>query len=294
LNSFSISELQQFSGIKAHTIRIWEQRYDALKPNRSEGNTRYYDGQQLRRLLNIVSLMHSDHKVSELCKMPDEKIYALLDKQLTQTKISDQTEDYFVSQIIAAALEYNEALFDKIFSHAILRFSVRGSYTKILYQALVRLGLMWSNDSLRPAHEHFITALFRQKLLTAIDALPLAASAKEVWMLFLPGNEFHETGLLFANFLIRKAGRKVIYLGADVPPESLEAAVSVVKPACLLTFLIRRNDIKNDEQLISYLASHFKHQKIYIACEPSRLGEIKSKRKVVALHTVADLEKVLE
>src|SRR3954464_16071703 len=106
MDSFSISELQQFSGIKAHTIRMWEQRYHALKPNRSEGNTRYYDGQQLRRLLNIVSLMDGDYKISALCTMPDQELFELLKKQITQPV---QPYGYFINLIIASALAYDEA-----------------------------------------------------------------------------------------------------------------------------------------------------------------------------------------
>jgi DNA-binding transcriptional MerR regulator len=180
LDDFSISELQQFSGIKAHTIRMWEQRYDALKPHRSEGNTRYYDGQQLRRLLNIVSLRNGDYKISELCTMADKELFDLLEGQIANAR---QPYEYFITLIVASALEYDEVTFDKIFSSALLRYGLRETYVSILYPVLVRLGLMWSANTLRPAHEHFITALFRQKLSTAIDSIPVAAS-KEVWMLF--------------------------------------------------------------------------------------------------------------
>jgi hypothetical protein len=290
MDNFSISELQQFSGIKAHTIRMWEQRYNALTPNRSEGNTRYYDGQQLRRLLNIVSLMDGDYKISELCTLPDKKLFDLIEKQIVQAR---QPYWYFINLVIASALEYDEVNFEKIFSAALLRYGLKETYVSILYPVLVRLGLMWSADILRPAHEHFITALFRQKLLAAIDSLPLSAS-KEAWMLFLPANEFHETGLLFANFLIRQSGQKVIYLGSDVPFESLKAAVQEVRPTSLLFFLTRRNNAEEDEQLISRLSTQFKDKKIFVACEQSRLHAIKKTKTVVALHKVEDLAAVLK
>ena len=290
LDNFSISELQQYSGIKAHTIRMWEQRYKALTPNRSEGNTRYYDGHQLRRLLNIVSLMDGDYKISELCTMPDKELFELLGKQVAQAR---QPYWYFINLMIAYALEYDEVNFDKIFSAAVLRYGLKEMYVSILYPVLVRLGLMWSTDILRPAHEHFITALFRQKLLTAVDSLPLPAS-KEAWMLFLPANEFHETGLLFANFLIRQSGHRVIYLGADLPIESLKAAVKDVKPTSLLLFLVRKNNTEDDDELISNLSRQFSDQKIFVACEPSRLHATKKIKRVTVLHKVDDLEAVLK
>ncbi len=293
MDHFSISDLQQFSGIKAHTIRMWEQRYDALKPERSEGNTRYYNGQQLRRLLNIVSLINTDHKVSELCAMPDEKLYDLLTAHLPATEQADHKYEYFISQIIAAAMEYNESLFDKVVSSAILRFGLRDTYVKILYPVLSRLGIMWSANSLRPAQEHFITCLFRQKLLTAVDALP-SSTSKETWLLFLPPGEFHETGLLFANFLLRQSGHRVIYLGSDVPTESLKAVAKELHPTCLLFFLVRKNDQEEDEELILHLSRQFKDQKIYVACESSRLQQIRKGSRVIALHSVEHLEAAIK
>src|SRR5437868_2924981 len=114
MDLFTISQLQQFSGIKAHTIRVWEQRYDALNPTRSEGNTRYYDNLQLRRLLNIVSLMEYDYKVSELCSMTDQMLFKLLENKLNDPLIKEGSNEYFVSQLIAAATSFDEVHFEKI------------------------------------------------------------------------------------------------------------------------------------------------------------------------------------
>ena len=115
MNQFTISQLQQLSGIKAHTIRVWEQRYNALNPNRSDGNTRYYDSQQLRRLLNIVSLLGQDYKVSQLCAMSDEELYVILRGQLAASLVEESGE-YFVSQLIGASVLFDETCFDNIFS----------------------------------------------------------------------------------------------------------------------------------------------------------------------------------
>ena len=117
---FTISQLQQFSGIKAHTIRIWEQRYNALTPNRSDGNTRYYDNIQLRRLLNIVSLME-DYKVSQLCLMDDNELFKKLEQHLEQNISSEDGNEYSISQLIVSALSFDELHFDKIFSNCLLQ-----------------------------------------------------------------------------------------------------------------------------------------------------------------------------
>lgn len=184
MNSFSISELSRYSGVKPHTIRIWEQRYNALTPNRTEGNTRFYDSSQLRRLLNIVSLMESDFKVSELCTMPDKKLFKLLAEFQNNIK-SSESNDYFVSQLIAAGMSYDEPNFEKIFSHCLVRLGIKSTYIKVIYPMLSRIGIMWASDSIAPANEHFITNIVRQKLFTAIDSLPSSKSLSDTWLLFL-------------------------------------------------------------------------------------------------------------
>lgn len=290
MNSFSISQLQDYSGIKAHTIRIWEKRYNALKPIRSEGNTRYYDSVQLRRLLNIASLMKMDYKVSELCTMSDEYLNNILDFQFSKTASGKPDSEYYISQIISSAISYDELRFEKFFSNCILRFGLKATYVQIIYPVLVRLGLMWSKDSLPPGQEHFITNLIRQKFLTAVDSLPTAADTNNSWLLFLAEDEFHETGLLLAYYLIRQSGNKVIYLGANIPAESLSAAVKDITPAKLLTFLVSKKDKEKDIELIRYINKQFPEQKLYLACDPDRLPELKRSQHFIPLHSVADLE----
>lgn len=297
MDSFSISQLQQFSGIKAHTIRIWEQRYNALNPGRSEGNTRYYNGEQLRRLLNIVSLMNTENKVSELCTMSDEKLHRLIEKQAIPLQSAVPEYDFYVSQIVAAALEYNEVRFDKVFSNALMRYGMKDVYVHIVYPSLGRLSLLWSTSVLAPAQEHFITNLFRQKFLAATDALPIATSAaagKDAWLLFLAEDEFHELGLLLAGYLLRQAGKKVFYLGANVPFDSLIAAVKSIKPANLLYFLVHNNDTESDQELLTRMGQQFGNLHLYLACDVARSTSFKKPKNCTLLHAVDDLMAVLE
>ncbi|MBX9853356.1 MAG: MerR family transcriptional regulator [Cytophagaceae bacterium] len=277
MNLFSISQLSRFSGIKPHTIRIWEQRYNALKPSRSEGNTRYYDDTQLRRLLNIVSLMESDYKVSELCAMPDEKLFRLL-KNL-QTNVNNGPCEYFISQLIAAGMAYDEPHFEKIFSHCLLRLGMKDAYIKVLYPMLERVGLMWASDSIPPAQEHFISNIIRQKLFTAIDSLAAAKPAADSWMLFLPENEFHEIGLLLAHYLIRLSGRKVIYLGGNVPLLSLTAAIKQTGCANLLFFLVHYDSPDAPQEYLKRLSATFPGKNIYISGNHKLISQLKRGKK---------------
>ena len=291
MNQFSISQLAQFSGIKAHTIRVWEQRYNALKPNRSEGNTRYYDNSQLRRLLNIVSLADHDYKVSELSAMTDNELFKLIRETTNQTE--NESSNYFIFQIIAAGMSYDEVYFDKIFSHCLIRFGLKDTYLKVIYPTLARMGLMWTSDTLPPAQEHFLSNLFRQKLFTAIDSLPPAKNDADSWLLFLPENEFHEIGLLFAHYLVSLAGHKVIYLGSNVPFESFGDLSKEVPIKNILLFLVHHYSDEEAKQYLNDLATQFSRKKIFVACQQQISNNIQLKKEINWLSSVMDLEQIL-
>jgi MerR family transcriptional regulator, light-induced transcriptional regulator len=292
MNLFSISQLSQFSGVQAHTIRIWEQRYNALKPGRSEGNTRYYDNEQLRRLLNIVSLKDTDHKVSELCGMSDKKLSQLVSKELEQKAVKNDKDEYFISQLISAGMAYDEAWFDKIFSHALLSYGMRDSYTRVLYPMLVRIGLMWASDTIMPAYEHFISNMIRKKLLIAIDALPPSRPHSESWLLFLPEDEYHEIGLLFAQYLIQLSGNKVYYMGASVPLASVSEVAKATRVSRLLTFLVVRNSADNIKSYLSGFSKAFPSKKLYISAKKEFTIPARIPPNVEFLFSVEDLEKI--
>ncbi|GAB2773322.1 MerR family transcriptional regulator [Salinimicrobium soli] len=292
MNSFSISQLAQFSGIKAHTIRIWEQRYNALEPHRSEGNTRYYDSLQLRRLLNIVSLMKTDHKISRLCKMSDQELFDL-QKEYYDSAVEDNDYEYFISQLISAGMNYDELNFDKIFSHCHLRFGLKKTYEEILYPMVNRVGLLWTSNTIPPSQEHYITNLLRQKLFTAIDSLPLGTEEADTWILFLPEEEFHEIGLLFANYMIRAGGKKVIYLGPNVPLSSVENTISDYPVRNLLLFLVHRDLPENVDKYLLSLKEISKDRNLFIAGNMESAEALTEKEGVKWLFSVKDLEKEL-
>ena len=292
MDKFSISQLQQFSGIKAHTIRIWEQRYNALTPARSEGNTRYYDNSQFRRLLNIVSLMNTKYRLSELCAMPDEKLFMLLQERLKDFSNSDNQNEYFVSQLVTAGLTYDEIYFDKIFSNVLLRMGMKNTYTNVIYPLLNRLGLMWTSDLLPPTHEHFLSNLIRQKLSSAIDSLPPPIK-EEKWLLFLPGGELHEIGLLFGNYLLKQTGRKTIYLGADVPFETLTKAVEDTRPHNLLFFLVHHDDYSNVQLYLDDLNKIFKNRKFFMSGNEKLIEKLKLNNKTTWLKSVEQFIELL-
>ena len=290
MNNFSISQLAQFTGVKAHTIRIWEQRYNVIKPHRSPGNTRYYDDLQLRRLLNIVTLSAIGYKVADLAAMKDAQLFSLLEQR--QAGELPASEEYFITSMVNAGLQFDEPLFEKILSHCVLKFSVRDTYVKIIYPLLQRLGLLWSANQLPPATEHFVTNLLRQKLYTAIDGLPSANNGGATWLCFLPEDEFHEIGLLFANWLIRSAGHKVIYLGSNVPLASVSEAAKTTSATHMITFFVRNSSVENQQAFLQAISEKHPQVKILVAAQPG-LAKIKTRGQLCFLRTVEDLEQEL-
>ena len=291
MDKFSISQLALFSGIKPHTIRIWEQRYNALRPERSEGNTRYYNNSQLRRLLNIVSLMESGPKVSELCTMSDQELFGRIEQLYKEGP--QENSAYYITQLIEAATRYDETHFVYIFSHCLLKYGVRDTYTRVIYPLLLRIGIMWASDTLPTGYEHFITNLIRQRLFTAIDALPPPRMGSDSWILFLRENEFHEIGLLFAHYLIRHSGRRSIYLGANVPLHSITAAFKHTRSDNALLFFVHRVMPEDAQDYIKELVKQLPERKIYVAGNPELVEVLKNNRKINVLSSVEKLEELI-
>jgi DNA-binding transcriptional MerR regulator len=290
---FSISQLEQFSGIKAHTIRIWEQRYNALTPSRSEGNTRYYDSEQLRRLLNIVSLSNVGYKISKLCRMRDSELFKLLEDKLDLNITEEDRNNYFISQLVSATTDFAEERFDDIYSDCVAQLGIRDTYVKVLYPLLNRVGLMWITDNISTAHEHFCSNLIKQKMYAAIDALPEANHEESVWILFLPEYEFHEIGLLFSNLLLRQAGKKVIYLGTNLPTETLQSAVEQSDAENILFFLVRNKTIKLTSDYLSDIKSKFAKQNIFVSGGAALKSDLSNIEGVNWLYSVEDFENIL-
>ncbi|MCZ4223062.1 MerR family transcriptional regulator [Pedobacter rhodius] len=249
---YSISDLEQLSGVQSHTIRVWEQRYNALKPMRTEGNTRLYDDAELKKLLNIVSLNQSGLKISKICSLSDHDLESLLDKQVNFNQGCSKF-DYYITQLVKSGLAYNEYYFDKLLTSCINKFGISDAYRNIIYPLLVRLGLMWRKDDICPAQEHFLTNILRRKIFSAIDKLSLKDVGQETWLLFLPEDEDHDIGLLFANYLLKANHKKVIFLGTKVPLKSIKKVLQENNVDNILFFLIKLRPKKAAQKYVDDL-----------------------------------------
>ncbi|GAB3564605.1 MerR family transcriptional regulator [Spirosoma luteolum] len=227
MSNYSIKDLEQLSGIKAHTLRIWEQRYNIIAPKRTDTNIRTYDDRDLKLVLNIALLKDHGYKISEISKMS-------LDSMNSEViKISDRQLNYpdQIHALTIAMIDLDEDRFDKIVSTNILQFGFENTIIRIVYPFLSRLGTLWLTGSVGPAQEHFISNLIRQKIIVAIDGqMNQQGSNGKKYMLFLPEGEQHEISLLFANYVIQARQNKVIYLGQNLPFEELVFAYKVHQP----------------------------------------------------------------
>jgi len=218
---FSIRDLENLSGIKAHTIRIWEKRYNLFQPNRTDTNIRYYSLESLQKLLNISYLNRNGYKVSKIAKLKTEEIPALV-KKIAQ---ENDPNNHSVNLFKMSMLNFDQTLFYNTFND----LEKENSFHDIFYNAFVPLldeiGLLWQTDTITPAHEHFIVELIKQKILIYTDRAINSVKQKRdgiTYVLFLPDNEIHELGLLFTNYEIISKGSHSIYLGQSVPLDSLE------------------------------------------------------------------------
>lgn len=271
--NYSIAELEKYTGIKAHTIRIWEQRYDVLTPHRTETNIRYYDDDQLRRLLNVASLVRSGLRISKISRMSEGEVCEAIDK-LAASGDSELMYLKDIGNLLTAALTFDEKLFQETFANCLIKYGLEDTYVHILNPLLTRTGLMWSTGEMNVCQEHFISNLVRQKLFTAADKLSNADRDAETWVLFLPDAEEHEIGLLYANFLIRQSGRKVIYLGQRVPFDEITGNVDRLRPDYMLTFIKHTKQVELAQEYIDRLGDVLGAYHPIVAGNPEFLGRL--------------------
>jgi MerR family transcriptional regulator, light-induced transcriptional regulator len=233
MNVFTIKDLENLSGIKAHTIRIWEQRYDFLKPSRTGTNIRYYRNQEVKTVLNISLLTKYGYKISHINKMSEQelknKVISLSDK--------NAQEERLVNQLIACMIDLDIESFEKLLDAVILDKGVDKTITRIVFPFMHRIGLLWAIDHINPAQEHLVSNVIRQKLMVGIEATMNHKRAGKTVLLFLPEGERHELGLLYVYYLLKFHGAGAIYLGADISLGDVEFVCRQKHPDFIYTHL---------------------------------------------------------
>jgi DNA-binding transcriptional MerR regulator len=211
---YSIKELEKLSGIKAHTIRIWEKRYSLIDPHRTNTNIRYYTDDNLKKILNVAVLNRHGIKISNIAKLNDLE----LKEEIIRVSGSSQASSTIVDSMVMSMIDLDEYKMEALIAKSINKNGFTSTVTEVLYPFLEKVGIFWQSGDVYPAQEHFVSYLIRQKIIAAIDGLSNTFNPQsKKFLLLLPEGEWHEIALLIANYLIKEANHEVIYLGQSVP-----------------------------------------------------------------------------
>lgn len=296
MGSYSIKDLERLSGVKAHTIRIWEQRYGVLNPTRTDTNIRRYDDAELKLLLNISQLLRHGGKISKLSRLTDDEMCRKLES-IAQTVQSP--EDFYsihIDKLIFAMIELSESKFEKVISVTSIKYGFEATMLNVIIPFLTKVGLMWLTGEINVAQEHFISNLIRRKIIVAIDGLMIPEGPHR-YILYLPEGEMHEMGLLFAKYILKSRGIQTLYLGQSVPLHDLIEAARLYKPDGLLAFITTPNSSKSIKQYVEALHTEFPKQDILIAGSQVNIHGLFSengKNNVTYLTEVSGLTRFIE
>lgn len=254
MSTYSIKDLEQLSGIKAHTLRIWEQRYHFIIPKRTETNIRYYDSEDLKLVLNIALLKDNGYKISKIATLDQEQMHREV-LRLTEKNLRYPDQ---INALLLSMIDLDEQRFEKIIEANALKLGFENTVLNIIYPFLSKTGVLWQTGSVNPAQEHFVSNLIRQKLVVAIDGLPWPDDDyANKYLLYLPEGELHELTLLFAHYIAKVRRNKVMYFGQNLPFDDLSTIYTIHQPEFIVTVLTTSPSGNQVQEYVNRLASLF-------------------------------------
>src|SRR5829696_1967689 len=220
MQNFSIRNIELLTGIKAHTLRIWEQRYDFFKAPRKKSQQRFYSNEDLQKLLCISFLYHNEWKISRIAALSDDEIQA----EVTKIGMNESNFQTYLQKLLQAAIDFNEAAFLDVLNSLIKTIGFEKTILEVCYPYLQRVGLLWNTNKVIPAQEHFSSYIIQNRLISETEKFSSFQNEPPEIILFCPENEYHELPLLYLNYLFRKYGWKVLYLGKNIKLDDLKEA----------------------------------------------------------------------
>lgn len=290
VSTYSIKDLENLTGIKAHTIRMWEQRYGILKPERTDTNIRLYGTSDLKMMLNIALLNNHGIKISKIAQMSHDEIRA----KVMETINKAGNYDNQINALTLAMIDLDEAQFEKIMATNILQYGFEKTMINIIYPFLIKIGTLWTTDTINPAQEHFITNLIRQKIIVAIDGQFEPRPNPKKFMLFLPEGELHEISLLFSYYIIKSRGHKVIYLGQSTPLSDLAQVYDIHKPDYLLTVITSVPPEDTVQSYVDALCNRFPDTHLLLSGYQIIGQDIRVSENTTIINQVKDLIELVE
>jgi DNA-binding transcriptional MerR regulator/DNA-directed RNA polymerase subunit L len=262
MNHFTIKDIENLSGIKAHTLRIWEQRYQLFVPKRKESKHRYYDNEDLKHILRISQLYHNGIKISKIAQLPASSIRSMAMEQY----LGKQNADAYIHRLIEASIDFDEERFEELYEQALKQFGLEVTITDVMYAFLERIGLLWLTDHVIPAQEHFASNIIKRKIISALDALKTKPSPNSgTYVLFTPEGEQHEIPLLLNHYLMKASGKKCVYMGVDVPFDDIDIYVKLKNPKYLYFHAITHLYEQPMDDLLKQLKQKFSQQEIIMS-----------------------------
>jgi DNA-binding transcriptional MerR regulator len=285
MNAFTIKDLENLTGIKAHTIRIWEQRYTFLKPQRTDTNIRYYSNNELKKILNIALLNRYGFKISHIGKMSDDDIHV----KILGINNSEAQQERIINELIQKMIDLELVSFELIIDEHIRVKGIEKTIHKIIFPFMERIGVLWVTGHVNPAQEHLVSNIIRQKLIVGTQAISNLIPTKKTALLFLPEGEFHELGLLFIQFLLKNQGIGVLYLGTNIPLEDVDYVVENKAPDFIYTHLTSVSNLFNFDRFIQQSQKRFRSIPLIIS---GRLASIYDKPIPPNVHFKKSLQEV--
>jgi DNA-binding transcriptional MerR regulator len=262
MNHFTIKDIENLSGIKAHTLRIWEQRYRLFVPKRKESKHRYYDNEDLKHILRISQLYHNGVKISKIARLSDDSIRSMAMGNMEE----QQAVGTYVHKLIEAAIDFNEDAFEMLLDKAFRQFGFESTILDIVYVFLERVGLLWLTDHMIPAQEHFACNIVRRKIIAHIELLKVSpAPSSHTYVLFTLEGEYHEIPLLLTYYLMKASGKRCIYMGVDLPFADLKAYVLHKKPSHLYFHAMTNLNETSVDDTVAHISQLFEEQQIVMA-----------------------------
>ncbi|NLF43861.1 MAG: MerR family transcriptional regulator [Bacteroidales bacterium] len=288
---YSIHDIEKITGIKAHTIRIWEKRYGIVFPERTQTNIRYYCDEELKKIMNISTLNNNGYKISQIAIMSAEEI----NEKIIEISASSSDYEIQINNLVVAMLELEEEKFEKTLSTGLIKLGFEKTFTHIIYPFLDKLGILWQIGTINPAQEHFISNLIRQKLILAIDGQNQTTDKNtSSFLLFLPEGELHEIGLLFCSYLLKKSGQRVVYLGQSVPLKDLVEIIKITHIDYLLTFFVKATPLADIKSYIKRLAESIPDKTIYITGQQLKNQNLDLPSNFKQLYDIESLKALLK
>lgn len=290
---FTIKDLENISGVKAHTIRIWEKRYNLLIPKRTDTNIRFYSHENLQKLLNIVLLNKNDHKISKIANMTDEELIL----KARELAFSQAINDEAINSFKLSMFQFDKMLFNNTYNKLLHKKTFREIFKEVFIPFLNHIGLLWQTETLLPAHEHFISNLIAQKIQINTEKLQYSVvNSNKTYVLFLPENEIHELGLMYLNFELVLRGNHTIYLGQSLPLNNLNYFFENKREICFVTSMtVMPYDDKIEEYFneVDNILSGTSHEFITIGRKIESIKDNKYKSDIKFYYHVTDLLKEL-